>query len=191
MVRKKRSKRVCYLIPILGLIYLSFFLIPINAQVGEAQLSGFVIKVTELGEVFIDFGERSGIRSGMVLNVYKEGEEIVHPVTGRVLKGGHIFIGELEVRRVGLDYSIAVVSALDPGKSIETGDVVRLPGRIQVSTRSETSTSPAATTNFTTILIGEQRSFSERAKVVIETTYVGYREGVYIKDIGWTTAFFR
>ena len=118
----------------------------------------------------------------MKINVYKEGEEIVHPVTERVLKGGHILIGELEVRRVGLDYSIAVVSTLDPGKNIEVGDVVRVPGSIQIQISSEAPISLASTPTITTIGGGEERSFSERTKVDIETTFVSYREGAYFKD---------
>ena len=159
--------KACYLIPILGL-FVACFLTLTEAQ-EQAQPDGFVIRVTEKGDIYIDLGEKSGIRAGTKISVYKQGEEITHPITKQVLRGGDILMGEIEVKQVGLDYSIASVSTPDLRERIDVGDIVRLPVSVQAPTGGGR----------------EGRPFiAEKSNVDAEVVYVSY--GVpgraYLKD---------
>lgn len=61
-------------------------------------LSGIIIKKEKKGHkylIYVDFGTNWGIKSGRRLYFYKQGEKIIHPVTGKILSSGK---GELLVK---------------------------------------------------------------------------------------------
>lgn len=57
---------------------------------------GYVIKVAGEG-VVVDLGSEAGLKKGDALEIVKEGEQIIHPVTGKPLPAELIVIGELKV----------------------------------------------------------------------------------------------
>lgn len=56
-------------------------------------------------EVFADIGLNKGLKKEMKFIVFKEGEKIVHPVTGKVLGSDTEPLGEAVVEQVGDDFS--------------------------------------------------------------------------------------
>ncbi|MBI4676199.1 MAG: VCBS repeat-containing protein [Elusimicrobia bacterium] len=66
---------------------------------------GYVVR-SETGKVYIDYGEASGIKAGDVITVYKEGEELRHPVTKALLGRLETVLGEGIIREVRPKYSI-------------------------------------------------------------------------------------
>ncbi|HSG39215.1 MAG TPA: CsgG/HfaB family protein [Thermoanaerobaculia bacterium] len=57
---------------------------------------GYVIKTT--GEsVVVDLGTTAGLKKNDILEIVREGEEIIHPQTGEVLPAEWIVVGELKV----------------------------------------------------------------------------------------------
>lgn len=57
---------------------------------------GYVIKTTK-DSVVVDLGTDAGVKKGDILEIVREGEEIIHPRTGEVLPAEWIVIGELKV----------------------------------------------------------------------------------------------
>lgn len=57
---------------------------------------GYIVK-TMGKEVIVDLGSEAGIKEGDVLEIVREGEQILHPVTGEALPAEMIVIGELKV----------------------------------------------------------------------------------------------
>ena len=164
MTHTKIFKKVFFLSMIPGLIWLLWFPGQINAQEG-AQPEGYVIRVTETGDIYIDLGEMSGVRTGTKISIYKQGEEITHPITKQVLRGGEILVGEIEVEQVGLDYSIARTPSPDLRESIKVGDLVRLPlnAQIQIGEGSEGQPLTVGRSNIDTELIYVSYGSPERA----------------------------
>ena len=79
-------------------------------------LEGLLIK-KEGKKVFIDIGTNSGIKEEMKFMVFKEGEKIVHPVTGKVLGSDTEILGEAVIENINDDFSKGtLVKELKPGK---------------------------------------------------------------------------
>jgi len=87
-----------------------------------APLSGFVVKPAD-GEFLIDRGAADGIAAGDLFSVLRPGEQIVHPVTGKVLGTLDQVKGFLQVTRVRPGYSHA--RPLEVRETIVSGDVIR------------------------------------------------------------------
>jgi hypothetical protein len=48
-------------------------------------VEGSVVKVDPDGSIYVGLGSKQGMRKGMKLHVFSEGEPIVHPLTGKTL----------------------------------------------------------------------------------------------------------
>ncbi len=57
---------------------------------------GYVVQV-EGKKVMVDLGSEAGVKDGDVLEVVREGKQIVHPVSGKLLPAAMEVIGELKV----------------------------------------------------------------------------------------------
>jgi hypothetical protein len=57
---------------------------------------GYVVSVSGK-DVIIDLGAEAGLKNGDTLEIVQEGEQIIHPVTGKVLSAPMKVIGELKV----------------------------------------------------------------------------------------------
>jgi hypothetical protein len=87
-----------------------------------APLPGYVVKPAD-GEFLIDRGAADGIAAGDLFSVLRPGEQIVHPVTGKVLGTLDRVKGFLQVTRVRPGYSHA--RSLEEREKIVPGDVIR------------------------------------------------------------------
>lgn len=92
-----------------------------------APLSGYVVMPAD-GEFLIDRGAADGIAVGDLFSVLRPGEQIVHPVTGKVLGSLDRVKGFLQVTRVRPGYSHA--RPLEVRENIGSGDAIRRYERI-------------------------------------------------------------
>ncbi len=92
-------------------------------------VSGDVVEV-QGSRVTLSAGRSAGVLRGLALEVYREGREIKHPRTGRVLGRAEDMVGRAIVEQVFDGYSTAAFE----GTGIVAGDRVRTtPGKIRVS----------------------------------------------------------
>jgi hypothetical protein len=102
-----------------------------------APLPGYVVKPAD-GEFLIDRGATDGIAAGDLFSVLRPGEQIVHPVTGKVLGTLDRVKGFLQVTRVRPGYSHA--RPLEEREKIVPGDVIRRFERIPAAFLDTTGT---------------------------------------------------
>ena len=92
------------------LLALMLVLIPLAAQARFEKLatdvnslfnrmSGYVVGVEE-GGALSDLGTESNVYQGLALKLYREGEEIVHPITKEVLGRKKSLVGDAIVQEV-------------------------------------------------------------------------------------------
>lgn len=74
--------------------------------------SGYVIKTLSENEYLIDSGKANGTSKGDEFLLFEQGADLVHPVTGKVIKGEKKILGEGEVTQVDQDTSIVKASGL-------------------------------------------------------------------------------
>lgn len=86
-------------------------------------VEGYVIKV-DVPNMVLDVGSAKGMRKGMKMVVYKEGEAITHPVTGEVLGKQVTKLGELLLTEVQSKMSEAQVVEKEQGQSFASGNKV-------------------------------------------------------------------
>ncbi|MBI4727012.1 hypothetical protein HY768_07290 [candidate division TA06 bacterium] len=87
-------------------------------------VEGYLIKLNPAGEAFLDIGTAKGMRKGMKVVVYKEGEEIKHPVTGEILGKQVTKVGELLLTEVQEKMSEAQILEKEAGQSLTVGQKV-------------------------------------------------------------------
>lgn len=86
-------------------------------------LEGMVVKISGK-EIYADFGTAQKIKKDMKFIVFREGEKIVHPVTGKVLGSDSTELGVATVVNVLEDMSIGrLVADFDPGR-IQVKDLI-------------------------------------------------------------------
>jgi TolB-like protein len=86
-------------------------------------VEGYVIK-SDGANIVVDVGTAKGMRKGMKMVVYEEGEAYTHPITGEVLGKKVTQLGELVLTEVLEKMSEATVVEKEPGKSIAMGNKV-------------------------------------------------------------------
>lgn len=84
-------------------------------------VQGTVIKV-ETSDFIVDLGEAQGLKKGMKVVVFKEGDEIKHPVTGEILGYKTTKLGELVLTDVQSKFGTG--EAVDKEGDIQVGDKV-------------------------------------------------------------------
>jgi hypothetical protein len=86
----------------------------------EYPNAGYVIKVVSPTEVILDLGKINGVAVDDSYAIYIEGEEIVHPVTGKVMKGEKTVIAEGTIASVASDVSTLKLTG-SPTAKIQVG----------------------------------------------------------------------
>lgn len=86
-------------------------------------VEGYVIKM-DAAKVLLDVGTAKGMRKGMKMVVFKEGEAITHPVTGEILNKQVTKLGELLLTEVQDRMSEAEIVEKETGQTIATGNKV-------------------------------------------------------------------
>jgi len=97
----------------------------LNREVGNHfPATGYVIKVLDPKSAMIDLGKLDGIGEKDEFLVYERGEDVVHPVTGKVIKGEKKLITEFKVVSVAEDSAIVKISGssttIKPGMVLES-----------------------------------------------------------------------
>ena len=87
-------------------------------------VSGYVVSAMQ-GEYLIDLDASQRLAIGDIFAVVQAGEQIVHPVTKKVIGTKENAKGYLQVTRIQSGYSYARLMGSDPGAKIVAGDVVR------------------------------------------------------------------
>jgi hypothetical protein len=86
---------------------------------------GYVVLV-QGKRIYTDLAEPSGVAAGNTLIVYREGEELKHPVSGAPLGRADEEIARVKVVEVGEKTSIAEIVSVAEGAQIHTSDKVKL-----------------------------------------------------------------
>lgn len=73
-------------------------------------LAGYIIKVLGENEALIDIGKKDGIDEDTVFSAFEYGEDIIHPVTKKVLKGEKKLITEFKVKTIATETSVVKIS---------------------------------------------------------------------------------
>lgn len=99
--------------------------VSLTALIGQARalyprVEGDVVEA-QGNRLTVSLGRRSGVRPGLPVDVVREGREITHPKTGRVLGRAEETLGRAVVTHVFEGYSIATLE----GQGAQPGDRVR------------------------------------------------------------------
>jgi hypothetical protein len=89
------------------------------------KVEGDVVKV-ESNQVFITLGAPDNIHEGMVLSVFRKGDEFKHPLTGVVLGRFEDELGALIINKVSETYSSGTVRLTKATVNVRPGDRVRI-----------------------------------------------------------------
>lgn len=86
----------------------------LEREVGNKYpMAGYVIKVLSEKEALIDIGSKNGITEDTEFSVFEYGEDIVHPITKKIIKGEKKLITEFKVKSVADETSIVKISGDD------------------------------------------------------------------------------
>ena len=97
------------------------------------KVDGDVVKV-ESNQIFITLGAPDNIHEGMVLSVFRKGDEFKHPLTGVVLGRFEDDLGTLIINKVSETYSSGTVRLTKATVNVRPGDRVRITkGKIQLA----------------------------------------------------------
>lgn len=87
-------------------------------------LTGYIIKVIDEKQAMIDLGQNEGVNASDEFIVFERGEDIIHPVTGKVIKGEKKVITEFKVQSVQEDSATVKITgarvAIKPGMALES-----------------------------------------------------------------------
>jgi len=93
----------------------------------DFPIQGYVVMVSGK-RAMIDVGKVHGVEPGMRFLAFRQGPPVRHPVTGKMLKGEDIKIGEIAVQNVQIDASWAEILQEEPGVKIAAGNLTRSTG---------------------------------------------------------------
>lgn len=95
MPAKQRAQLsfLCYRFSALTLLLCSVFLLSALSWTLASVTDGYVVKV-ESATVYLDWGATSGVALGDQFEIYREGEELKHPVTGASLGRSESVLGQ-------------------------------------------------------------------------------------------------
>jgi len=85
--------------------------VKLNREVSNKfPITGYLIKVLSEKEAVIDLGKKDGVAEGDKFTLVERGEDIIHPVTGKVIKGAKRVLTELKVTSVDDETSTVKVT---------------------------------------------------------------------------------
>jgi len=105
----------------------------------EFPLEGYVVMVSGK-RAMIDLGRINGVEPGMRFFALRKGAPVRHPVTGKMLAGEDIKIGEIIIQTVEREASWAEIVLQEPGINIAAGNLAKQ----ALGERMAVTTSPAA-----------------------------------------------
>jgi len=102
---------------------------PKSTTTQERTEPNYIIKLS--GEsVYIDAGRSQGVFEGMEIPVTEPGEEIIHPVTGKVYREPPKEIARLKVKRIEDDICIAQVTSTEAMSLLKVGQEIDIAAAI-------------------------------------------------------------
>lgn len=95
------------------------------ADVSVSQNKGYVIAIQNK-KVFIDLAARDGLKKGILMGIYREGEEevLMHPITGEALTTLKKEVGTLRILDISDKFSTGYLESLMKGEEVRVGDRV-------------------------------------------------------------------
>jgi TolB-like protein len=111
----------------------------------DFPIQGYVVMVTGK-RVMLDVGKIHGVDPGMRFMAFRQGAPVRHPVTGKMLKGEDIKIGEIAVQAVQIDTSWAEIIQEEPGAKIAAGNLTRSTGLEGAAAAPPVTAQPASST---------------------------------------------
>lgn len=93
-----------------------------QAAAERYPLRGYVIKVISDREVLVDLGRNQRIEPGAGFQLVEQGEDVVHPVTGKRIQGERRILTELQATEVGEESSVFKVTG--PRTPLKVGQTV-------------------------------------------------------------------
>lgn len=108
-----------------------------------APVSGVVVMATGDDEYIVDLDSSSGVAVGDLLAVVEEGEQVVHPVTKKVLGTLDKTMAVLQVTQVKSGYSYAKVLEAEDSATIDAGTKLERFSNLSAVFRDETDSSEA------------------------------------------------
>ena len=105
--------------------FFATFSLWVGLLAGATSLYGAQAKVVKVKEkaVHIDVGSDRGIEVGMLADIYRQAEPIIHPVTGENLGSPRVKIGRIEIRKVestsAVGYLLNQYAPVLPGDTAE------------------------------------------------------------------------
>lgn len=107
----------------------------------DFPIQGYVVMITGK-RAMLDVGKIHGVEPGMRFMAFRQGAPVRHPVTGKMLKGEDIKIGEIAVQNVQIDTSWAEIIQEEPGAKIAAGNLTRSTGLEGVAPAPPVSAQP-------------------------------------------------
>jgi len=98
---------------------------PADPGASLRPLYGFVVHVKGK-QIYTDLAEDSGVATGNTVIIFREGEELKHPVTGASLGRADEEVGRARILEVGEKTSVAEVTAMKEGETVQPKDKVKL-----------------------------------------------------------------
>jgi hypothetical protein len=98
-----------------------------------SRMSGYVVSV-DGSSVYSDLGSGANVYPGLVLKIYRESEEIIHPITKQVLGRKKVLISDAVVKSVFEGYSVMELS--DKKSEPKVGDAVILNPPVEVEVKT-------------------------------------------------------
>jgi len=90
----------------------------------DFPLEGYVVMVSGK-RAMIDLGRTNGVEPGMKFFAMRKGTPVRHPITGKMLAGEDIRIGEMVVQNVERESSWAEIVQQEPGINISAGNLAK------------------------------------------------------------------
>jgi len=116
----------------------------------------YVVAVEDNGKIFL---EKTGeLRLNLELELFREGKEFTHPITGQVLGRFEDGLGRLRITEVAESYAVADIISLNKGKTIRRGDRARITStkiRFAVAKLINQTQQAVDTETFTQLLINK------------------------------------
>lgn len=90
----------------------------------DFPLEGYVVMVSG-NRAMIDLGRTNGVEPGMRFLALRKGEPVRHPITGKMLPGEDVKLGEMAIQTVERESSWAEIVKVEAGARISAGNLAR------------------------------------------------------------------
>ncbi|MDD5658304.1 MAG: hypothetical protein PHF00_13715, partial [Elusimicrobia bacterium] len=97
-----------------------------RAQDAAPEPLGYVVRLVDPAAVVLDLGEKTGAAPGRPFVIFKEGEELKHPVSGQSLGRMEVKVAQGEITEVAPLYSVGALASPEAARTVAPGMRARL-----------------------------------------------------------------